>query len=560
MSELHLNHIKTKLTADFSGSIDMSDYDRKSAEDIEAARLSRSLAAFALTQRMEIAPAVAANDVVDGFDDNGVDAIGIDSERSTVIVVQSKWDRKGGGGPDVGSVEKFASGFRDLINARFERFNDKVQRKAADLTAALDNPNVKFDLVLVHSGQQELSEHADRVLTDLLAELNDVSEIAFLRVFNQAAVHDWVRRSIAGEAPDLEVTLHDWGVTQEPFQAFYGQVDAADVAEWWEAHHVQLFDKNLRKFIPDSEVNASIVQTLVKRPERFWYFNNGITVLCDRISKAPLGSTHRKSGKFLFEGATVVNGAQTVGCIGRALVDEPASVEDARVAIRFISLENCPPDFSTEVTRATNTQNRVERRDFVALDGEQERLRTELQLDEDKTYALKTGEPDPPKENGCTVVEATIALACAQPTPDLAVQAKREIGRLWEDVEKEPYTKLFNSTVSAKRLWRAVQVLREVDDVLRTEQSRLSGRDRSVAVHGNRLVAHVVFRALGDQALEADGRDFPGTLSTVANVTKHALTQMRDVVEVEYENNYLASLFKNATRCRNVVAKISLGS
>ena len=49
----------------------------------------------------------------------------------------------------------------------------------------------------------------------------------------------------------------------------------------------------------------------------------------------------------------------------------------------------------------------------------------------------RAAEPDPPVESGCTLTEATNALACAH-SVDLAVQAKREIGRLWEDVSRSP--------------------------------------------------------------------------------------------------------------------------
>ncbi len=92
---------------------------------------------------------------------------------------------------------------------------------------------------------------------------------------------------------------------------------------------------------------------------KFWYFNNGITVLCQKVAKTALGATSKKAGTFAFEGVSIVNGAQTVGGIGRAADDHPQEVGDARVTIRFISLENCPADFAEEVTRGTNTQNRV---------------------------------------------------------------------------------------------------------------------------------------------------------------------------------------------------------
>jgi hypothetical protein len=117
------------------------------------------------------------------------------------------------------------------------------------------------------------------------------------------------------------------------------------------------------------------------------------------------------------------------------MVDYPNAVADARVTIRFISLEDCPPEFAGEVTRGANTQNRVERPDFVALDPQQDRLATELAID-GLRHAIKSGEPTPETETGCAVIDATVALSCAKRTPDLAVQAKRQIGSLWLGAEK----------------------------------------------------------------------------------------------------------------------------
>src|SRR5207249_3032573 len=124
--------------------------------------------------------------------------------------------------------------------------------------------------------------------------------------------------------------------------------------------------------------------------------------------------------------------------IAAANVTHPEEVARARVQIRFISLDDCPEDFATSVTRYTNTQNRIERRDFVALDVQQERIRTELQI-EGIEYVYKSGDICPPTRTGFDLTEATVALACSQADIALAVQAKREIGKLWEDLEKAPY-------------------------------------------------------------------------------------------------------------------------
>lgn len=158
---------------------------------------------------------------------------------------------------------------------------------------------------------------------------------------------------------------------------------------------------------------------------------------------------------------------------------------------------------------------------------------------------------------GCTVVEATVALACAQPSSDLAVQAKREIGRLWEDVHRSPYKQLFNPGVSATQLWRAVEILRVVDSTLQNERDNREGRERSITVHGNRLVAHLVFRAIPSSWATADDGSFSTILSSGAGETGRVLAAVTQIIATDYAANYLASLFKNASRCRDVATKAS---
>lgn len=210
--------------------------------------------------------------------------------------------------------------------------------------------------------------------------------------------------------------------------------------------------------------------------------------------------------------------------------------------VRLISLEGCPPEFATQVTEATNTQNTVERSDFVALDPEQGRLRTELLLSLQKIYSIKRGEDNPQPEHGCTVTEATVALACSQPNPALAVIAKSAVGRLWESTTRAPYTVLFNRGTSAFRLWRAVQVTRAVDGRLEIRRAELEGRARSVAVQGNRIVLHLVFRKLDLAAIDDPDTDWSAVIAGVPSATDALLDLLISRVESEYSGNYITSL------------------
>lgn len=90
----------------------------QNAADQEKNRLSRSLAAFAIEKTADIAPAPAANAVVDGGNDNGLDSIHFDRQKNILWVIQSKV----GSAPDMAENKKFCDGIRDLISGRFHKF------------------------------------------------------------------------------------------------------------------------------------------------------------------------------------------------------------------------------------------------------------------------------------------------------------------------------------------------------------------------------------------------------------------------------------------------------
>jgi len=245
---------------------------------------------------------------------------------------------------------------------------------------------------------------------------------------------------------------------------------------------------------------------------------------------------------------SIVNGAQTVGSIAKSRSSNPKNIQLARVLVRLISLENCPEGFATEVTRATNTQNKIQRRDFASLDPEQKRLQEDLWLLHSKKYAYKTGEKSPSAEEGCDFEEAAVALACANEDLGLAVQAKREIGKLWEDIDKHPYKSLFHSDLSATRLWKAVEISRIVENELNKAEMERQGRERLICVHGNRFILHQIFKKLSnfDKISETDF----GLLNLgISEDTISILDNLIIAVEDKLPNSYPANIFKNRSKC-----------
>jgi len=552
VTALHVRQVAAAIERDLAGELDLSDV---RSQDQRNALLSRGLAALAVRMLTGRDPAAAAVTVVDGFGDRGIDAICVEESPQRIILVQSKWHHHGGQASiALGDAHKFIEGLKALTDERFDRFNAKMQPFAPQVSAALRDARVRITLVVVSTGGSRLGREVQQAFDDVLREMNEPGEIIELRVLGLAEVHRFLAEDVAGGKVDLDVVLENWGLLAEPYQAFYGTASASQIAAWHAAHGDRLFDGNIRRALGATAVNRTLVETLKTNGERFWYFNNGITVLCESIRKTGVSAANRTFGQFALSGVTVVNGAQTVAGIAEAHQLDPDAVERAQVWVRLISLTDCPPDFGVQVTRATNTQNTVQARDFVALDNLQTRLRQDFALSLGKLYVIKRGEQEPERDDGCSVVDAADALACAYHDPAFAVIAKGNRGQLLETTDTY-YKRIFRRDLTAQDVWNAVQVLRAVDAELERRQRGLTGRERAVAKQGDRLVAHLVFAELRRAGAPPSG-DWSQALAAVPTAVDSVLAHLIRYVERCFGDNYVTSLFKNATKCRQLATLV----
>jgi hypothetical protein len=101
-------------------------------------------------------------------------------------------------------------------------------------------------------------------------------------------------------------------------------------------------------------------------------------------------------------------------------------------------------------------------------------------------------------------------------------------------------------------------VLRAIEGALAVERDKRQGRDRLIGVHGNRLIAHLVFQRLLPGALSDSKVDFETTLATIPDLVSACYGATIQVINTRYDTNYLASLFKNGTRCKDIVQHAAL--
>ncbi len=555
MSILHVNQIRKYLETEFKNIIDLNDQRIASSVQKDNFFLTRSLAAYAIQYYAEASNIIASYAVTDGSDDNGIDAIYYSKTERTLYLVQSKWIHDGKGEPENGDIKKFISGIKDIFNSNYERFNSKVNAKKELLQLAIDDFQTKYQIILVYTGINDLAIHSRRDIEDFMREINDASESVYFSVFNLKGLHLSLIKKVAGTPIDLRVTLKSWGRLHEPFKAFYGQVNGQEIYTWWSQYRNRLFKENIRGVLGDTNVNVEITKTLVEHPEHFWFFNNGITIIAKEANKNMSGGSGTDYGQFTCKDLSIVNGAQTVSCIGKFGENDPSKLENVFVTAKIISLEGANEQFGQEITKATNRQNKVENSDFVSFDIEQIRIRDELAI-EGISYELNRSEFNELGLTAFDLIESTTALACSSQDVSLVVQLKREIGKLWENLTKSPYKKLFNPSISGIFVNNCVQIQRKIDKQIDSMAKSIDdGRKSGVLIHGNRLISMLVFRDINPTRLTNS------TFSVKTEILDSYITETIDkyfkvlfyIFENTYPNAIIPTFFKNSSKCQAIV-------
>src|SRR5512144_811267 len=117
-------------------------------------------------------------------------------------------------------------------------------------------------------------------------------------------------------------------------KAVYGQIQAAALAQLVEAHGKALFERNIRHYLGSVGVNTAIEETVRRRPSDFFYLNNGLTAVAEKITQAAGNASRCVFG---LKNMSIVNGAQTAGAITNAALSGAIS-DEARLLITVIEI------------------------------------------------------------------------------------------------------------------------------------------------------------------------------------------------------------------------------
>lgn len=558
MPNLNLIRVQTKLDELFQGKIDLSDV--TNPDEIENKFYTRALAAIAVVMCSGIDYELAAKSVTDDYHDMGIDAIYNDTVQKKLVLVQSKWRKDGTGSVSQEEAHTFAEGINRIINLELSGCNKKIAVKQSEIDAAIRDMDYQIESIFCHTGSQGMSTYALRPIDDLLGKANitGANELLTFSEVKLQEIYEFLANGQNGDNITLnDVVLTNWGMVDTPFKAYYGSISVSAIGEWYNQYGNRLFAKNIRYYKGSTEVNQGIKDVLKNEPDNFFYYNNGIKLLCKKITRKALHGTTREMGLFVLEGVSLVNGAQTTGTIGTIFAESPEILTSANVLIQMIDLGDSDEAQAAHITKLSNTQNRIDGKDFAALDRNQERLRMELSF-AGIQYLYKSGAKLDDLEHQITLDETIIAQACSSAELSIVALAKGNIGALTENIEKPPYKSLFNSGTNSFSLYNGVQVLRTVDRLLKQHEATSTGRKRLVLVHGNRFLLHLILGKI--KATDGFGTKYLSNECIATLVNEHFQTQwdsVFDAMEAKFPDAYPSYLFRNVGKLKELVEVIA---
>jgi len=296
--------------------------------------------------------------------DGGVDFVIIDRKKEQVLIGQCKADNVTNS--SLGNAKgELVKGFWDLYDDIRETdfFEDKDQQVKNMLGEYNDWIEKNYTITFAYFTLQKKGNIRKRETINPGDDEKATIEFEILGIEELKNLYDeyWTLENKAPDIVEFEFTKNNSFVLQKNTKmnkvgkTLTCVVPASSLAKLYVEYKLGLFALNIRQFLGKGKINKEIVETAKNNPEDFFYFNNGITAICDEFSIDGDTVTAKK--------LQIINGAQTVGSLASV---SRSDLKGVKVLMRVVETKDA--DFRYDIIKSNNTQNVVGAWDFVSND------------------------------------------------------------------------------------------------------------------------------------------------------------------------------------------------
>ncbi|VAW32710.1 possible abortive infection phage resistance protein [hydrothermal vent metagenome] len=415
------------------------------SEEEKKRNLSKSFLILGIASVLEIDITEAYDCVTEGGGDAGIDGMYIEGTidyEFTVVLFQSKYHfnlEKAYNFPD-NAILRVVNSIGVLFNPKKDVvLNSLIKPKIEEIRSLIMDgyiPTVKC--ILLNNGkewQQEGNQH----IANAKFPPNQVS----FSHYN----HEDISKQLQSTKPINEsISLNGKSIIEDfDFKrVLVGKVSVAEIGMLMKRHGDSLLEKNIRKYLGlnKNRVNQSIQNTLLNDDRRkdFYFFNNGITMLCSDFSHNALMS---ENWQLHIKDLQIINGGQTVKTILQVISENPrVDFSNTTVLLRLYEVstdDTASNTLTTDITIATNSQTPVDLRDLRANDSLQQQLCLAIK-DLGFEYLAKKGlgSSSSTSKSIPSSVAAESIYSTWKRKPQLAKFKRRELfGKFYDDVFKD---------------------------------------------------------------------------------------------------------------------------
>lgn len=469
---------------------------------------------------LDIALEDAAELLTDGGNDAGVDGLHIsdvDDGEFCVTLFQSKYKDKLDGDanfPENG-VQKAIQTLQVLFDPQRKlTLNARIAPKIEEIRSLIRDAYIPHVRVILCNNGARWTDVANAWIEEARKDWGD--KVEFIH-FNHNSIVSILQRS---KKVDTSLALSGQAIVEDMnyMRVLVGRISVHEIYRLFNEHGDKLLERNIRRYLGlhTNRVNTAIHDTLCdpQKSENFYFYNNGITVVCDKFD---YNAFQKSDYKVQLKNMQVINGGQTCKTIQETLQSQLNGMvgESAYVMIRIYQLAESHKDFVNDITYATNSQNPVDLRDLHSNDEVQKAL--ELGIAE-LGYTYKRQRED--SGSGSSVITSAIVaeavLAIWRERPHQSKFLRREhFGKLYEDIFRN---------LNAAQAVMAVLIFRAVEN----ERKRPSSSDTPDFLP---YASHYLSMLIGRRLLQDAGVE-------VSGLTHRSFAVLQAKYEGEQERYY----------------------
>ncbi len=343
----------------------------KLKEDIEVIKveqnynnLSLAFSHWFLKNQYNLSEQEIAESIIDGSGDYGIDAVIHNDEDKSLEIFQFKFPSSRKTIKDEikqADVYKLINGFNYLID---EDATLTLEKASTDFIRVHDELkeseiyNFKINFVSFNQGVIDNLEVISNFINKIKKEQGIEINYSDYNVQNVTNIYEKLQRqnSISIVLPYKHLQ-QSYSINE--IDSYVGLINGKELIKSLEDVIGVIFDENIRLHEIKSKVNEGIKNTSSsdKDSSMFYFYNNGITFICDQVNLSPSNLTVR------LDGASIVNGCQTVTSLYENHTKKELQ-EDVDLLVRITKISDY--DERAKITQFLNSQNPIKESYFIS--------------------------------------------------------------------------------------------------------------------------------------------------------------------------------------------------